>query len=861
MKRAATAKFLLSLVGPIALIVLLSMPIGPLSGGLGIIQPVGGIFDVGRGLDQQSDQRIVIPGIDSEITIIIDEWGIPHIYAESVFDAFTGLGYMQAKDRLFQMVMQTYLAAGRISEVVGERAVTTDMFHRSVGLRKSAVETFEWYLENENTSTDVAYALEANRGLTHGVNAFINSMTSANMPIEFKLLGYTPDPWQEVNSFIWAKYMTWGLSGAIRDLDRLILRTKLNNDTMYHEILPSVWPYTVPIVQEQYNLSIDDYPYAPGGWPAVLQSDSVVVEEDIGDLLVQPEYEPLLKVFEEVTRVFGDQEYVGSNSWAVNGDKSASGGALLANDPHLSLQAPSLWYEAQIVIPGLLNVQGGTLPGTPGVLIGHTANIAWGMTNMGADFVDLFVEEINPSNASEYRYGDEWLPFNVVEEPIKVKGGDVVDFSVNWSIHGPCIDGILGDTYGLANIAMNWTGNGVTHEMLALGLLNRADTLEDYFDALYWWDGPPHNFIYADTEGNIAVTVAGKMPVRSGYSGKYPVSGSDPNVGMIGFIPYAYNPRAVNPVSGYIQTANQLSIDPDEIGYKILGPQDEGYRARRINEWLAGASSVTAEDLMVLQADVVDIPARIIIPYVLDAWDAAGNGDSDVQEIIDILEQWDFSMETNLTAPTIWVYLLDSIKQNIFDELTRADVSLRYAFTPVLEWILKENISYYLDDKSTQKPESMNDILVAALQSASATIRSELGNSTADWIYGLHHTIVIDHLADMTSIGNEAHRGSIYTVNVAGGWQVKHGPSRRMVVDFGTTSKFYTVYPGGQSQVMFSKHWDDLFDLWFDYDPTTKHYSYTEEYFISTATKFAADYGGSGAIEYTIIMMPKEGTL
>ncbi|MFW9918306.1 MAG: penicillin acylase family protein [Candidatus Thorarchaeota archaeon] len=857
MKNNATMKFLFSLIGPIAMIVILTMPIGPLTGGLGILQPIGGIFDVGRGVDQLSDQTMVVQGIDSEIYIVIDEWGIPHIYASSLYDAFTGLGYMQAKDRLFQMVMQTYLAAGRISEVVGDMAIGTDMFHRTLGLRKSAVASYEWYLANENSNEDVAFALEANRGMTNGINQFIRSMTSADTPIEFKILGYTPDLWQEINAFIWAKYMTWGLSGGIMDLQRQLMRTQLDNDTLYHDMIQATWPYTVAIVQEQYNLSIVEYPMAPGGGPAAIEVESIVTEENFEDLITLPEYEPLMEVFNNMVKAFGEEDFVGSNSWAINGSKSATGRAILANDPHLSLQAPSLWYEAQIVIPGIMNVQGGTLPGTPGVLIGHTENMAWGMTNMGADFVDLFVEDLNPSNSSEYMYGEDWVPFSIVEEPIQTSSGQIIDFSVRWSVHGPCIDEILGETYGLANIAMNWTGNGITHEILALGLLNRANNLQDYFDALYWWDGPPHNFIYADTEGNIAVTVAGKMPLRSGYSGKYPVSGADPDVGIVGFVPYAYNPRSVNPTSGYIQTANQLSIDPDDIWYNILGPQAEGYRGRRINEWLFAQTSIDAQDFMSLQADVHDISARQMLPFVLDAWEAMGDGDTEIQEIVDILEDWNYYMETNLTAPTIWVYLLDSMKVAIFDELSSAGVSLRYAFTPVLEWILRENITYYLDDQTTSGVESMYEILRDALELANDEIRDDLGNNVTEWEYGLHHTILIDHLAGMTFIGGEGHRGSKYTVNVAGGWTVQHGPSRRMIADFDATPKFYTVYPGGQSQVMFSKHWEDLFDLWYTYDPISRRYGYCEEHYIASVEDFDEANEGTIIIEYRITLIPE----
>ncbi|MDF1539926.1 MAG: penicillin acylase family protein, partial [Candidatus Thorarchaeota archaeon] len=834
-------KLILSLIGPIALIILLSMPIGPLAGGLGILQPIGGIYDVGVGIQDSADRTVSIPGLEDEVAILIDEWGIPHIYGESVFDAFVGLGYMHAKDRLFQMVMQTYLAAGRISEVVGGYAASSDKMHRALGLRKSAVETYQWYLDNAATNEDVAFTLEAVNGHVAGINAYIASMTSATTPIEFKILGYTPGPWEPVNTFIWAKYMSWGLSGGFTDLLRLEMRLQLDNDTMYNELLPEQWPYTVPIVQEQYNLSIAEYPDAPGGYPAAISLDNPVDEEEIEDLVPVPEIDEFLDAVSNVVNLLGDRNVVGSNSWAATGSKTENGQAILANDPHLTLQAPSLWYEAQIVVPGELNVQGGTLPGTPGVLIGHTEHMAWGMTNCGSDFVDLFVEEINSEDPSQYRYGDEWLDFEVVDESILTKEGEIIPFNVNWTVHGPCVDAAISGTMGLANLAMYWTGNGITHEVLALGLLNRANNLNDYYDAMYWWDSPPHNFIYADDEGNIAVTVAGRFPMREGYSGKYPVSGANDSIGVFANIPYAYNPRSVNPSSDYIQTANQASIDPNEYSFTVPGPQAMGYRARRIDSFLKVAANLDSADMMRFQADVFDIAAQQIVPFALGAWEAEGETNASVQNMVDILSEWNYQAEADKIGPTIWIYLLDAIKYETFDEIRSADISLGRAYTPVLENLLREEKPYYFDDHTTNSViETMNETLASAFYRAYNELVDDYGVNVTDWTYGNHHVIYIDHLAELTFIGGGPHRGDGYTLNVAGGWKVDFGPSRRMVADFDETLTIYAVYPGGQSQVMFSPHWDDLFQLWYTYNEVTKTYGYTVEHFYATAAAFIA---------------------
>jgi penicillin amidase len=854
----------LSLIGPAALIVILTMPIGPLAGGLGIVEPWGGIFDVGRGVQHPSVQRVALPDVISGAEVIIDEWGIPHIYADTVEDAFIALGYMHARDRLFQVVMQTYLAAGRISEVVGSIGVDSDKYQRTIGLAKSAEETYQWYVDNAATNPDVNFTLRCVHAHLEGMNAFIDSMTSENTPIEFKILGFTPQHFTPVDSFTWAKYMTWGLSGGVRDLRNEFIRSTLGNDSLYSDIFPEVYPNTIPVIHEQYNLSLSKYSDAPGGYPAMIvpPSPDMALEDEPLGLISTDKLDKLLETISGAIDLLGDMAIVGSNSWAVNGSKTATGEAMLANDPHLTLQAPSLWYEVHIVVldeEDALNVQGGSLPGTPGILIGHTEHISWGMTNVGADVLDIFVEQLDPANSSRYMYNGAYREFEVRDEPIRVKGGGVVEFNVSWSVHGPCIDSVM-STYDLdeevtcPNLAMNWTGLSITHEILTLGILNRANNLTDYYDAMYWWDSPPHNFIYADDAGNIAITVAGRFPIRQGYSGNFPITALNDSVGMISNVPYAYNPRSVNPSSCFLQSANQKSIDPASYPYTILGAQSPDYRGERIYTVLDASTSITVEDMMRLQADVLDLTAEKMLPFVLDAWDAEGDGNSTIQGIVNLLEPWDYEMETDIAAPTIWTFLLDEMRYEVFDEVRSANISASVVAVPVLEWVLTEPINYYIDDHTTGGIlEDVNVIMIRALHRTAADLYT-ISDDPSDWAYGLLHTIRIDHLAGLTYIGGGPHRGSGYTVNVGGGWVVQHGPSRRMVVSYTPTPEYYTVYPGGQSQVMFSQHWDDLFDLWYTYDPVTQHYGYTLEYNYPTADAFASADDGT-MIEGTIVFL------
>ena len=856
----------LSLIGPVVLIILLTMPIGPLAGGLGILQPVGGIYDVGRGTGPPGFQTLRLPDVIEGAEVLIDEWGIPHIYGQTVEDAFLALGYMHAKDRLFQVVMQTYLASGRISEVVGPMGVNSDKYQRTIGLAKSAEDTYQWYVDNAATNPDANFTLRCVNAHVAGLNAFIDSMTSEATPIEFKILAFTPEHFTPVDSFVWAKYMTWGLSGGVRDLRNEFIRLQLDNDSLYSDIFPEVYPDTVPIIPEQYNLSLAEYSDAPGGYSAMITPPSpLVVEDEVQSNLISMEkLNALLDATGDTINLLGNMAFVGSNSWAVNGSKTASGEAILANDPHLGLQAPSLWYEVHIVVldeDEPINVQGGSLPGTPGILIGHTEHISWGMTNVGADVLDIFVEDLDPTNPSRYRYNDEWHAFIVRDEPIIVKGRGVEPFNVSWSVHGPCIDSIM-STYNVddeetyPNIAMNWTGLSITHEIMTLGILNRATNITDYFDAMYWWDSPPHNFIYADDEGNIALTVAGRFPIRQGYSGHFPVMAVNDSIGMISNVPYAFNPRSVNPSQCFLQSANQKSIDPASYPYTILGAQSPDYRGERIHTVLSASSDITPEDMMQLQADILDLTAEKILPYVLNAWAEDGDGNSTIQGLIDLLSDWDYQMVTTLPTPTIWTYLLDSVRYEIFDEVRSQGLSSSIVQIPVVEWVLAENISYYIDDHSTVGThESLNDILLRALHRAVIDLYA-ISSDSSDWTYGLLHTIRIDHLAGMTYIGGGEARGSGYTVDVAGGWVVQHGPSRRMVAVYGDPHKYYTVYPGGQSQSMFSDHWDDLFELWYSYDDVTGHHGYTLEHNYETSELYLTS-DDADTLEGVLVFLPR----
>ncbi|MFW9794820.1 MAG: penicillin acylase family protein, partial [Candidatus Thorarchaeota archaeon] len=839
---------ILSFIGPIALIIILTMPIGPLTGGLGIIQPIGGIFD--NGAPEPGDQVITLTGLTAEVEVIIDHLGIPHIYAESTYDAFMALGYMHAKDRLFQITMQNALAAGRVSEIVGGYANSSDKRFRSIGLARSAQDTLDWLEANAASDPDVQEALDSLYAECAGANVFINSLTSASMPMEFKVLGYTPEPWTPLDCLINAKMLAWGLAGGLMDFQRLWIRETLDNDTMYHDLLPDVMPNVVPIILEQHNLSLDLYPLGPGKVPlsSVPEPSSSIALAEVATI-PQDKLEAVINIMNDVMKPFGDLEFIGSNNWAVNGSKSSTGMPIVAGDPHLEHQAPSVWYEAHIVVPGVLEVTGTTFPGIPAVLIGHNDHIAYSFTNVGADVNDVFVEQLNPANPDQYMYNGEWRDFTIQQEDILTKEGDVIQFTVKESVHGPCIDSVW-NTYGSddethPNLAMNWTVSGVTHELVAMTMLMKADDIDEAIEAFYWWDTAPQNCVFGDDSGNIGMLVVGRFPIRAGYTGEYPVVALNDSVGMVSWVPYAHNPREYNPSRGFVSSANQRTIAPGNYAYDILGPQAPGYRGRRIYHLLDVNNNISVDDMKRFQCDVVEVRAEVIVPYIIDAWYSVGDGNATIANVVNILRNWEYDMEPDLVAPTIWMYLLDAMHYAVFDEVRTAGSSIPLSYTSVLEDFIVNNNAWYLDDHTTGPVETRDEILVRALFSAIDELTAEWANQP-NWKYGNLHVIEIDHLGGFTTIGDERPLRGQLTLNVAGGWRASSGPSTRLIADMSDIDMSYMAYPGGQSGNIFSPHFADIFEIWYSFNEETEQHGYHILYFYSTADAFrTADTDGT----------------
>lgn len=801
--------------GTIAFIVLLTMSFGIIPALGNFLNPFG-VWTV-PGTARYQNMTVSDSYLSATAVVEFDEYGIPHITAATDSDLFFVVGYLHASNRLFEMDIFRRAASGRLSEILGEDMITADMYFRILGFNRHA-QLGEAYLQaNETTFYDLL------QSYANGVNKFINSLTPWTMPLEYKLLSVTPEPWTPYDTIVFKYLQAWDLSGNLADLETTLLKEKLSAE-MYAELYPNNTlgqPFIPPIVQELSSLeTIETTPLAE-----TIQAIKMLEESR-------------LRIFGPIN---GD---IGSNNWAVNGSKTANGYPLLAGDPHLGYQQPSLWYEVHMVSGEGYNCTGVTFPAAPVILIGHNDHLAWSLTNIGGDsHVDFYEEKLN---GTHYYYNDSWHPLKTYPETIKVKGAANRIITVRETVHGPLItdhDLVVNVTRkGLTatDISLKWTGTHVTfgdnfsNEFRALYEMNKADNMAEFNEGLRWF-GAMQNIVYADDQGNIAMTVTGPFPLRKqGVSGapdgslKGDVVQNGTGVGeeWAGFIPFAELPREINPSRGWVGSANQWSISGSAYPYYIgENTFDDGWRCRRIQDLLEASNSFTVADFKTMQLDTYSYSASQFLPILIDVWNYSVNVngtiyDQTTQNAMDILTAWNgsFLFDKTLVAPTIWDEYLRTFETNTWDEFSAVSASgLRKPGITVLENLTKYYPdSKWFDDNSTVEVEGRNHTMLKSLNETIATLVTRYG-AISNWVWGNHHHIFVEHITGLKVLSSPR-------VPIDGGPDILNnqwgtgGPSMRLVAQLGNGVMLETalIYPGGQSGNVMSSHYLDLFNLYIN---------------------------------------------
>ncbi len=794
----------------------------------------------------QTDGTLTVAGLNDAVEVIRDENGIPHIYATNAYDLRFAQGYVQAQDRWWQMEFFRRTGRGELQELTGQTdsLMGTDVFIRTAGWRRAAERDLE------TLPAEVIAQLQA---FADGVNAYIESRPASELAFEYNILGVTGVdipimPWTPLDTVVWTKVMAWDLSNT------------QGTDRTYGEMLEEYG-------EEMTAQYFPDFPY--GEKPTILLEEDVpefetastraatpvASKQDFSNLDTQ-----LAGNFDDSQGlIFGASDGLGSNNWVVSGELTESGAPLLANDPHLGIQMPSIWYEVGLHCQPVseecpVNVRGFTFAASPGIVVGHNDFIGWGVTNVGWDVMDLYEISVNPDNPLQYEWNGEWRDMTVYEEEIRFGDGtEPITIQTRETHLGPIIndnqiDEETGEILGFNNenpLALRWTAYEPSRLVEAIFLLNMATDWEEFRDALRLWNVPAQNFVYADVEGNIGYQAPGQVPVRQpGHLGLAPVDGSTDEYEWMGFVPFELLPTIYNPERGWIATANQALVPLEYYDYLASQLADEygadaeytfayrwaqGYRGQRIVELLEANAPHSFETFQAILGDNKFLIAEDLAPTLAEL----DMGDETLNEARDWMLDWDYQMHMDSPQAalfaTFWTRLMDNLFEDQTGEITDAggNSSNMLATTQLLE----EPTNVWWDDAETEATvETRDEILIRSFQEGYDEAVELLGDDRDDWAWGTLHTATfvsnplgvsgIDLIEGIVNSVPVPSSGGPAIVNAtrwdtsSGDYIVRTLPSMRMVLDFADFGNNRSMHTTGQSGHPYSEHYADMVDPW-----------------------------------------------
>ena len=782
----------------------------------------------------QIDGQIQLEGLDGTVDIYRDRMGVPHIYATTPHDLFFAQGFVHAQDRFWQMDFWRHVGSGTISEMFASE-VETDAFLRTLGWRVTAEQEWE-QLRPELKSNLASYA--------EGVNAYLKDHEATALSLEYSILGllnsnYKIEPWIPVNSLTWGKAMAWDLKSNINgEIERAILLKTLEPEQVVALFPP--YPQDHPVIVNKIG----------DGSAASLRSQSRAFNIPDETLAALQHNASLL---DRALGPIGDG--VGSNSWAIAGSRTSTGLPLLANDPHLNIQMPSIWYQAHLECKPVAeecpyNVGGFTFAGVPGIIIGHNEKIAWGFTNALPDVMDLYMERVNPNNPNQYEVNGEWVDFETRKEIINVAGSDPVEITVRLTRHGP----VISETYGpLKNenidndpefvpfkeraginlpeqyvIALKWTALSPSSPFEAVWGFNKAQNWEQFREAAKHFHVPAQNLLYADVEGNIGYQVPGDIPIRSNGDGTFPVPGWTDEYEWTGYIPFEELPFTLNPPEDYIVTANN-QIPLSDYPYLITQDWDYGFRAQRIVEMIESApNKIDMAYMQRMQGDSFDANGPVFMPLLaqIDLESATRNETA----ALDLLKNWDYQATADSPAAAIFEAFWRHLLKNTFDD----DIPEEYwpsgssRYRQIMR-NLGEGSGWWDDKTTSDVVETRGDILNKSFVNGVEELEKLLGNEASKWSWGELHTSTfrngtlgesgVPPIEALFNRGPFPTSGGSSIVNATAwdaveGYAVTDVPSMRMIVDLSNLNNSVTVHTTGQSGHAYHPHYIDMAQTW-----------------------------------------------
>jgi penicillin amidase len=716
---------------------------------------------------------------------------VPHIFATTDHDAIFALGYVHAQDRLWQLEMNRRIGNGRLAEVLGEPALAIDKYQRTMGYRRVSEQAWE-YLSERGQATLQAYA--------DGINGYLAE--GKTLPPEFILLGFKPEPWTVYDSLVWMKMMQYDLGG---DYEMELLRAQAGA-----ALGPERAAQILPAYPEDGVLILPDG--VPGVGGAALDRKSATALLDIR------------RQMQTLIGITGREK--GSNDWVIGGSRTDTGMPILADDPHLASSIPSIWYLAEVQ-GDTLHVTGATFPALPLFPIGHNEQIAWGVTNMGPDVQDLYLERVNPANPNQVEVNGAWVDMTIVDEEIRVSGRDA---PINWAARATRNGPLLSDVSSTpSTVALRWTAldpDDTTFDAY-LGI-NYARNWDEFKAAMAPYIAPSQNFVYADVEGNIGYFAPGRVPIRKAGDGMLPVPGWNDDYAWTGSIPVDEMPHIFNPAADYVATANNRVVD-ESYPYMLGNDWAPPYRAERIVELIeqksSGGESISVDDMAVIQADQAGAEVQEILPFI-----QALVAKTDRQrEALGYLQAWDGVSRMESVAQTLYAAWRVEFERALFEDELSGDLYDEFASMSVALFgsnvLADETLGrIWCDNVNTVPREGCPETGLLALDRAIASLETQVGTNMARWTWGTLHQTQYPHrpFSDVAYLKWLFHRtvpngGDAYTVNVAPFrrsdlYNQYHVPGYRHVVDLQDFNRSLFMTTTGQSGNVLSPHYDDFIE-------------------------------------------------
>jgi penicillin amidase len=782
------------------------------------LDPWNGVWALGRVAELPATLTSDVPNLSGAVTVLYDDRGVPHIFAATPLDAYRALGFVVARDRLFQLDLQTRATGGRLSELVGGDALAVDREQRRLGLAWSAERSWATL----DTTSEAARAM---RAYADGVNAWTAAMPAAALPLEYRLLGVRPMPWQPQYSLYLLRRMGYTLAYNAQEWTRervAVLVGSAAADALFpvqhplqEPIQPGRGPYPRFDVRRLPDPAVQprgDHRRRPESLGGVRRSDAAPARSSpIG--------------LDRFRSSPDEAAAVGSNNWAVSPRRSASGHALLAGDPHLELTLPSIWYEAHLVVPGHFDVYGVTIPGVPGILIGFNRDLAWSFTNTGNDVSDFYVETVDDSlHPSRYLLDGRWRPLERrIERYHDRRGALLAEDTLYWNHRGPLRRRADGRW-----VSMRWLVLEAPFQTAFLEM-NRARSVDEWLVANAAFEVPAQNGVVADRGGSIAVRSTGTFPLRPGNGlGHVPKDGRLSTNDWTGAWPLERYPFVRDPRQGYVASANQQPKDPAEDPGYLDANWISPWRALRINALLRADSSVTVEEMRSFQTDPGSARADWLVPELLASaratLEAGSSGDerhADLRRAAQLLAEWDRRYTRDNERAVLFEFTMRELDRRLWDELdVREGDGRRRVATPretILLMLLRDPTSGWWDDRSTPDVVETRDAIVAAsLVAGLARARERHGDpESGGWRWDRVHHANVFHLLGISSLSalDLPIQGGPSTLNPLSGGGTD-GASWRMVVELGPDVRAWGTYPGGQSGNPASRRYDDRIATW-----------------------------------------------